>query len=431
MSAVEKFITDLNDLVTSVKEQKQENEELKAKMLDVTSLNEQLREYGKRIHELESGLCQIHDSSDLEKIKEITNSLIKDEIAKRNLVNSDVHEFFYKRVEELGIRPDFLRDKLKDSNTFVVGRIVLESVLCQRLESSLPITLYTCDDNVIAGFDSDYQCPQVTTKRCYNFSHQGVKYFRIYRLKDVDEMIESVDNDLTFCQNYFDGKNFIVRDTESVVKKRHIAHSGIRQGGMLDVFKPYYQLGFTFRFPKASKDRKARKMTIMGIGSKPITFKPVTMADFINRHIQSLGKDAETITELMGLPDTVMVGDSVQGAFLGNPFSYEHAHLICYNLPIVFTIMERRGYESPKLLDLTVGQQHYTRADFGCLNGKGTISIRISKNDDKEFTKVYTKYTAMGGLNYDGKKFTKYRISLNKERTVTKEEFDSMAIPIQ
>ena len=214
MSAVEKFIADLGDLVTSVKEQKQENEEL----------NSKLREYGKRIHELESGLCQIHDSSDLERIRTIVSSLIKDELAKRKLVNSDVHEFFCKRVEELGIHSDFLRDKLKEGNTFVVGRIVLEAVLCQRLEASLPITLYTCDKNVIASFDSEYECPQFEGG-CYNFSHQGVTYIRIFHHKDVDEMIESVDNDLTFCQNYFDGKNFIVRDTKSVVKKRHIAYN--------------------------------------------------------------------------------------------------------------------------------------------------------------------------------------------------------------
>ena len=653
MSEVEKFIADLGDLVTSVKEQKQE----------ISSLNENLREYGKRIHELESGLCQIHDSSDLERIRTIVSSLIKDELAKRNLVNSDVHEFFYKRVEELGIRPDFLRDKLKEGNTFVVGRIVLEAVLCQRLESTLPITLYTCDDDVIAGFDSEYQCPQVEGK-CYNFSHQGVTYFRIFHHKDVDEMFESVDNDLTFCQNYFDGKNFIVRDTESVVKKRHIAHT-LNREGMFDAFKPYWQFGFSFRFPKKSEDREVRKMTIMGIGSKPITrheaciasspisqsevcttsssselnayssigdffyrrvvefgvdehllrdilqdgytfvvgriileavlcqkfdatlpivlftckghivlpklknlfsfacdqdengvsytvfkngdkqifkvfcfsnikdihnaveqpsalkfsrnffngkhfvikdykavvrmrhtdyycednrasahddfvkfykkfgftfhieekpevekvakqtilcatakplqpkphetshdiVKPVTMADFINRHIQSLDKDAETISELMDLPGTVMIGDPVERAFRGNAQPHEHTYLICYNLPVVCMIMGRRGYESPELSDLVANkhrlasQHQYARAIFKCLNGKGTISIRVPKNDDKEFTEVYTTYTAIGGLNYDGKKFTKYRLISYGERTVTKEEFDSMTPP--
>jgi len=372
MSEVEKFITDLNDLVTSVKEQKQENEELK------TSLNEQLREYGKRIAELESGLCQIHDSSNLETIKEIVNSLIKDEIAKRNLVNTDVHEFFYNRVEELGIRPDFLRDKLKDGNTFVVGRIVLESVLCQKFEASLPITLYTCDDNVIAGFSPEYHCPQETGELCYNFSHNGVSYFRIYRHKNMIEMLESVDNDLDFCRNYFDGKNFIVRDTKSVVNKCHTAC----QEGMFNAFKPYEQFGFRFRFPEKPKEKKIRKMTIMGIGSKPITHNTVSqpiseipedssIGDFFYQRVRELGIDEFLLRYILQDGYTFVVGRIVLESIFCQKFDA--------TLPIV--LFTCKGDD--------ILPQLKKKYFFTCVHGENGAWYAFFKSGDKPIFKVY------------------------------------------
>jgi hypothetical protein len=273
MSAIEKFVDDLNDVVALAKEQTQVNEKLRIYDERIETLNAQLREYGKRIAELETRQV---DSSEL---KDLVNKVVQEELSKRktesckteipltfDVAKSETHDFFYRKLQSLGVDIQDLR-KVLGYDTFVVGCIVLESVLCQNLESALPIKIFTSDRSKFGILLDDYCCRDDAPHK-FTLRKNGICVFKVYHFEKLDDVHAALEmpTSLDFCRNFFNGGDFVMKDYEAVLEKRHVQYDKIVHPGWICKFASYQKFGFKFTNEKKPAVEKVRQQKILGYG---------------------------------------------------------------------------------------------------------------------------------------------------------------------
>lgn len=399
MSAFEKFVDDLSAVINTAKTQKEENEMLHDQLNKyeerIQGLNDQLREYGKRIAELESR--QVESSE----LKDMVTKLVQEEIEKRktndceriaelkamacnfDVARSETHDFFYRRLRALGVDIQDLREVL-GNDTFVVGRIVLESVLCQNLGSTLPIKILTRDIRKFERFNDTYSCLDGAHNK-FTFHKNRKCIFKVRHFKNTDDLEAALEqsDSLDFCRNFFNGNYFVIRDYEAVLGKRHIEYDGMVPGKRSVDFCSYQEFGFKFLNEKKPVVKKVRQQKILSYGEPKIVEQKESLEKFFYGRIEELGLNAERLRNILKEGNTFVTGLIVLESIYGR----------CFNssLPIdIFTTDQ-------EVVNMLYGSSYYRTT---LINNIGDIT-GIVQQEALSFCRNYFNGTCFVMADYD------------------------------
>ena len=238
---LEEFVTHLTKVLDETKNDKAEISRLQK---ENDELNEKLRTLGKRLAELESDLKE-YSNEDVTHLKSTIDNLISGAIQERASVPGEATpmscgDFFYKRAKELGVNLAKFYEIMERDDVYVVGDIVLESLLGENLGSTLPIHIYVKNSDAM--------------KVVHDQNHQIGNDFAflpfLYGPKnDVYQYVREIDR--SFSRNFVDGKNCYVHDLESgrlrthQCKRKNIPSMTMKSG------KSYQDFGFCIEVCKA------------------------------------------------------------------------------------------------------------------------------------------------------------------------------------
>jgi len=459
---VEAFVKDLESLIDTNKASQEEILRLQGENL---KLNEQLQVLGKRIAELEETLENSADE-ERKRIVTILEGLIQGAIQKRTSATPDsvscsssngsassgesvecskvstLGSYFYDRVKALGVNVEAFKSLLQHRDVYVVGDLVLETLLGENLGMPTPIQL------VIKS--------KGTNDRAEQFNHlisssTGDKLFAqpIY-LDYYSPIVNFLKNTFpySFCHNYFDGTVFFVNDQISIVRRINRVEKGDSMPAMLMKSGETYQ---KYGFCHCVSWEDSGHVGKYGLDSPhyvsckaevPVKKIP-TMHERLCKNLQNHNVPDDFVDFVSGLQQMVIVGDIARHAMDGklhfDAKKYgRRVTIVMGNQDTVYGFLSHYGLGLPYYC--------YSRGLFvsNIYNMSSSIEIEIITppkplGDNKESFQDFvvgfmqSEYSGRSCCYFDGKAFTTvYPGTISSKYSDEKEiiSFDVCDLPI-